>query len=96
MAIKTVIKLLLSKYAPLSVDMQRAVISDQAIINDANTLDVSYSDNTEVAIDKEVERVKLMLSDCKTQADVDTLQEQMPDVDIELFALRKEEILNGK
>jgi hypothetical protein len=24
------------------------------------------------------------------------LQEQMPDVDIEIFALRKEEILNGK
>jgi len=96
MAIKTVIKLLLSKYAPLSVDMQRAVISDQAIINDANTLDVSYSDNSEVVIDKEVERVKLMLSDCKTHDAVDKLQEQMPDVDIEIFALRKEEILNGK
>ena len=29
MAIKTVIKLLLSKYAPLSVEMQRAVLADQ-------------------------------------------------------------------
>lgn len=44
MAIKTVIKLLLSKFAPLSVDMQRAVITDQAVINDADTQDVTYVD----------------------------------------------------
>jgi recombination protein RecT len=44
MAIKTVIKLLLSKFAPLSVDMQRAVITDQAVINDAEAQDVTYVD----------------------------------------------------
>ncbi len=44
MAIKTVIKLLLSKFAPLSVDMQRAVITDQSVINDAETQDVTYVD----------------------------------------------------
>lgn len=46
MCLKTVIKLNLSKNAPLSVEMQRAIVVDQAVINDAETLDVSYSDNT--------------------------------------------------
>jgi len=47
MALKTVIKLLLSKFAPLSIEMQRAVITDQSIINDVETEDVTYVDNTE-------------------------------------------------
>ncbi len=46
MALKTVIKLNLSKYAPLSVDMQKAITFDQAIIKDPETQDVSYVDNT--------------------------------------------------
>jgi recombination protein RecT len=45
MASKTVLKLLLSKFAPLSVDMQRAVISDQSVIKDYDTIDVEYVDN---------------------------------------------------
>lgn len=45
MARKTVIKLNLSKNAPLSVDMQKAVVADQAIVNDAETEDVEYIDN---------------------------------------------------
>lgn len=43
---KTVMKQLLNKYAPLSVDLQRAVIADQAILN--NDLSVKeYVDGTE-------------------------------------------------
>ena len=34
MAKKTVLKLLLSKYAPLSVEMQNAIKSDQAVIDE--------------------------------------------------------------
>jgi recombination protein RecT len=45
MARKTVIKLNLSKNAPLSVDMQKAIVSDQAVINDAETEDIEYVDN---------------------------------------------------
>ena len=47
MAQKTVIKLLLSKFAPLSIEMTRAVIADQAVVNDVETQDVSYVDNGE-------------------------------------------------
>lgn len=45
MARKTVIKLNLSKNAPLSVEMQKAVVTDQALVNDAETEDVEYVDN---------------------------------------------------
>lgn len=45
MARKTVIKLNLSKNAPLSVEMQKAVVADQAVVKDAETEDVDYVDN---------------------------------------------------
>ena len=44
MALKTVTKLLLSKQAPLSVDMQKAVLSDQSVIKDIDG-EFSYIDN---------------------------------------------------
>ena len=43
MAKKTVLKLLLSRYAPMSVEIQQAVSSDQAIIREDGVLD--YVDN---------------------------------------------------
>lgn len=92
MANKTVIKLLLSKYAPLSIEMQRAIITDQAVINNAETQDVSYVDNTDDMPDKEAERVVLLLNDAKTIEDVEALQEQMPETDEALFIKRKTEI----
>lgn len=63
MALKTVLKLLLSKYAPLSVEMQKAVIADQSVINDTETLDVQYVDEgkdlEEVDYDELVELFEL-------------------------------------
>ncbi|WP_278650994.1 recombinase RecT, partial [Rodentibacter pneumotropicus] len=45
MALKTVMKLLLSKQAPLSVEMQSAVLADQAVVKDAEKGEFSYVDN---------------------------------------------------
>jgi recombination protein RecT len=42
---KTVIKLNLSKDAPLSIEMQKAISADQGVIVDADTMDVNYTDN---------------------------------------------------
>lgn len=55
MATKTVLKLLLSKYAPLSIEMQKAVTTDQAVINkdvinsnaEIDGSSVEYIDNAE-------------------------------------------------
>ena len=45
MALKTVTKLLLSKQAPLSIDMQKAVLSDQSVIKDVTAEQFDYIDN---------------------------------------------------
>lgn len=50
MATKTVIKLLLSKFAPLSVEMQKAVIADQGVLQDENFDEVDYPDNDQWTI----------------------------------------------
>lgn len=63
MAKKTVLKLLLSKYAPLSIEMQKAQIADQGILRNPDNLEiVDYVDNTpltinEVDTEKEINRL---------------------------------------
>ena len=68
MALKTVTKLNLSKNAPLSIDLQNAIISDQALIKDATTLDVEYVDHDEAV--SEVEEKKQDLRNNKTNVDL--------------------------
>lgn len=99
MAQKTVIKLLLSKYAPLSIEMQRAVIVDQAVVNNEEGTDLSYVDHEYVdviEVDKEAERIKLLIGDCKTIADLDLLQEMTKDVDVKLFDAKRKEFKNER
>lgn len=60
MAKKTVLKLLLSKYAPLSIEMQRAIISDQSVIHNSETLDVEYVDNKDVYDPDKVEKERVI------------------------------------
>lgn len=49
-----------------------------------------------VPVDKEAERITLMLNDCKTPEDVEALQVANPDVHIDLFSERKEALANAK
>lgn len=83
MAKKTVTKLLLSKYAPLSVDaqMQIALVSDQGVINDEQATDVTYVDNLPAGINKEEERLSLMIGDCKTMDELIQLKPQIENYD---------------
>lgn len=53
MALKTVLKLLLSKQAPLSIDMQKAQMADQAIIRDVDKDEFDYIDHSESVADLE-------------------------------------------
>ena len=52
MCMKTVSKLNLSKNAPLSIELQKAITFDQAVVNDADTEDVTYVDNTPSQIEE--------------------------------------------
>lgn len=79
MARKTAIKLLLSKYAPLSVDMQTAVQADQAVIDDKG---IRYADSavvdTAVAVAEEIQEygnqdvIAIGLEDVEEVVDVET------------------------
>ncbi|HKK44770.1 MAG TPA: recombinase RecT [Balneolaceae bacterium] len=77
MAIKTVIKLLLSKYAPMTIEMQalqEALTHDQAVIGD--NAEVGYVDNNNSAPEQPEERERLDFSD---QAEV-TREDLMADI----------------
>ena len=90
MCMKTVTKLNLSKNAPLSVDMQKAVIVDQAIIKDSETTDVQYLDNEEITIDKEAERIRLMIDDCKTISELKKLK--VPEQYLDYYTVKMDEL----
>jgi recombination protein RecT len=81
MALKTVLKLLLSKFAPLSVEMQKAVITDQGVIDNPDTLEVSYIDNSEPEINHEVERATKLI---ERQTSIDELEKLLESFSDEL------------
>jgi len=92
MCMKTVTKLNLSKNAPLSVDMQKAITFDQAIVNDAETEDVTYVDNQEPVIDKESERVFAMIEAAKTLKDLDALSQHLKEEHLDTFTIKKDQL----
>lgn len=77
MAEKTVLKRLLSRFAPLSTEMQKAVIADQAVIknSDDDAFEVIYEDNIP---DAGYDRFQEFLSNCKTAEDFETLRDSTP------------------
>lgn len=85
MAQKTVLKLLLSKFAPLSIEMQKATITDQALINDADDTDVTYLDNEPTQINKEDERIALMIQDAKTPEDLMKVKEHVKPEQLDMY-----------
>jgi recombination protein RecT len=76
MALKTVLKLLLSKYGILSLDMQTAITIDQSVIKDTETLDVEYVDTNEkqelksTALNKiQSEQIEIFVTDAEKKLD---------------------------
>lgn len=101
MAQKTVIKLLLSKFAPLSVEMQTAVITDQGIIQDESFENVDYADNPPLVdstntIDHELLlRHENIINACKTPEELNKLMKENKPTDptiLSLYTKRHEEI----
>ena len=80
MALKTVLKLLLSKFAPLSVEMQTATIVDQSIVNDAETLDITYADNLGVndEIDPVRHRLEMLIARAATTTELLDIKKSLP------------------
>lgn len=75
---KTVLKHMLSQWGILSIEMQMAMKVDQSAINDDKAEDVVYIDSPDNAVDKEYERVKLLIQDCKSRDELTNLRENTP------------------
>jgi recombination protein RecT len=93
MALKTVIKLNLSKWAPLSVDIQKAITLDQAVINNEDATDITYADNEETpAANPEHDRMVLMIEQAQSVEELDRLGEHINPEQTELFNTKRTEL----
>jgi recombination protein RecT len=80
---KTIMKLLLSKDSPLSIEMQTAIKADQSVIREIgenNTIDVDYADNTETkelshSDLEEIQRIMSFIQKSKTVEELEMLKE---------------------
>ena len=101
MAIKTVLKLNLSKFAPLSVDMQKAILADQSIIKDNETFE--YVDNTPLSIEEqnqleEDKRILEFIEKAKTDEELETIEgfiDHHVESEISTAFKNKKKIING-
>ncbi len=95
MSLKTVLKLLISKFGPMSVDMQKAITVDQAVINNADTLDIDYTDNDKNKSDSdpEYDRLSKMIEAATTVMQLDPLREHADLEQTEMITRKEIEIL---
>ena len=81
MAKKTVMKLLIARYAPMSVELNRAVISDQAVLKDIE--EPEYIDNQLVddADINKINRIIKSIENCKTLEELDVIADDTAELD---------------
>lgn len=95
MAKKTVIKLLLSKYAPLTTEMAKAQEVDQAVIEEDQ---IKYLDNKietpdEISEEKERQRLIKYIKDCKTLEELEMCKDSLQDNEVfELYIEKEKEL----
>lgn len=102
MSLKTVTKMNLSKNAPLSIEMQRAVLADQAVIKNDNftssesfDVETEYVDHEEVALDvdavsesKQRARIVEHIANAKDLASLEQVKANVdPAEDLDLFTM---------
>lgn len=86
MALKTVLKQLLSKYAPLSIDVQKAFDVDDAT-------DVTYEDShPETTVDQQHEEVTLRIQSAESIEELEAIAVEVEADQVELFNQKKEEL----
>ena len=108
MALKTVTKLNLSKNGPLSIELQRAILTDQAVIKsdsflkEPDTLEIEtvYSDNPEESKEEKVDSAKLLIriNQAKTLEALEKLKTEIPEEDTDtytVYADKKKELAAG-
>lgn len=97
MAKKTVLKNMLSKWGILSIEMQKAIVSDQGVIKDIDTEDISYPDNSfeeaiEVKTDPAIDRMAQLISDAETKEELKSIQKDVQTELLDLFNQKMSEV----
>ena len=75
MAKKTVLKLMLATYGPLSVEVQKAIESDQAVIKNEDGSELEYVDHEEIKVNPESERLISLITDASTLEELEAYQD---------------------
>lgn len=97
MAKKTVLKNMLSKWGILSIEIQKAIVSDQGVIKDIETEDISYPDNSfeealEVKTDPAIDRMAQLISDAETKEELKNIQKDVQPELLDLFNQKMSEV----
>lgn len=101
MAKKTVIKLLLSRYAPMNTDMIKAQESDQAVLlgDGQKYIDNEKLSAEQVAEEKEIARLEAYISQCKTLEELQDCKQAVLDAEntdlLEAYTDKELEISKG-
>lgn len=98
MSKKTVCKLNINKNAPMSIELQKAMIADQGIIRDVDTMQVDYVDNSKepLLIELTADEVQSELKTINTKPDLNILWKKLSvdqQVDFETIFSEKEKEL---
>lgn len=102
MACKTVLKLLLSKYAPLSIEMQTAITTDGAVVKDVDTNEVDYVDNIQyedvevVSEQKENKRIYEYISNCTSLQDLESTKDFLQTEELQTLYNNKHKELSNE
>ena len=101
MARKTVLKLLLQRFAPMSIEMQRAEIADQSVIKDAETLDIDYMDNMptnsqETSQQAENERIISFIEDATSIEQLNEVEQHLTTDEQRNYFIDKSKMLNNE
>jgi recombination protein RecT len=75
MAKKTVLKLMLSTYGPLSVEVQKAIEVDQAVIKNEDGTELEYVDHEEIKVNPESERLIALIEGATSLKELEGYQE---------------------
>ena len=103
MAKKTVLKLLISKYGILSIELEKSLVTDQSIIQNEETLEVSYPDNPNTLLDvtpnqeEEQKRIISFIEKAETLEDLQGIKDSLSQEEFEsvkeVFSNRENEIV---
>lgn len=101
MARKTVLKLLLQRFAPMSIEMQRAEMADQSVIKNHETLEVEYIDNKtqtseEVSAEIENSRIINFIEDATSIDDLNEIEQYLSTDEQRTYFIDKTKMLQNE